>query len=76
LDITYYFCDVYTHLAPQPHYNTIVKLLKQLHQIQYLSLSFSPQQQRAKGISIAIEKLLERSDISKEYRQALEYKAD
>src|SRR6266536_361321 len=36
LDITYYLCDLYPNLAPAEHKEVIYRLLKELHQIQYL----------------------------------------
>jgi glutathione S-transferase len=75
LDITYYLCDLYPNLAPKEQKEEIFRLLKELHQIQYLSLSFTPAQNRAGRITTAIEKLMEREDISEKYREALTYKA-
>lgn len=75
VDITYYLCEHYPSLSPQAHRDTIKRLISELHDIQYLSLSFTPQQNRAKGITDAVEKLLERTDISDEYRKALKFKA-
>jgi len=76
LDITHYIMEHYPLLAPGAHQDDIVRLLKELHEIQYLSLSFKPAQNRAKGITIAVENLLKRNDISVGYRKALEFKAD
>lgn len=75
LPITYHICELYPHLAPAPHKELSYRLLKELHAIQFLSLSFTPRQNRAGGITIAIQKLLERDDISEKYREALEWKA-
>ncbi len=75
LDITYYLCDLYPNLAPAEHKEVIYRLLKELHQIQYLSLSFTPAQNRAGGITVAIEKLAAQPDISERYREALKFKA-
>jgi glutathione S-transferase len=75
LPITYHICELYPHLAPGENKEFIYRLLKELHAIQYLSLSFTPAQNRAGGITIAIEKLLERGDISEKYREALKWKA-
>jgi glutathione S-transferase len=76
LDITYHLCDLYPRLGPKEHKETIYRLLKELHQIQYLSLSFTPAQNRAGGITVAVEKLRAQPDISDKYREALEFKAE
>jgi glutathione S-transferase len=75
LDITYFLCDLYPTLAPKEHREAIYRLLKENHRIQYLSLSFTPAENRAGFISTAIENLLAHTDISEEYRKALEFKA-
>ena len=74
LEITYFLCKRYPQLSPSPYRKIIARLLKDLHAIQYLSLSFSSAEKRAEGITIAIDKLLGRSDLSDEYRAALVFK--
>lgn len=76
LDITYFLCDLYPNLAPEQHEEVIRDLLKQLHEIQYLSLSFTPAQNRAGGITTAIEELQAQQGLSESYSKALKYKAE
>ena len=74
LDITYLLCGLYPSLAPDEFKDQIKQILRELHQIQYLSVSFSPSQNRAPSITAAIEERLARPNISSSYKHALEYK--
>ncbi|RFU23878.1 hypothetical protein B7463_g12457, partial [Scytalidium lignicola] len=74
-DITKYIGAKCTGLCPPLHQDTILRLLRDLHAIQFLSLSFKPEEERAEGITKAIQDRLAEKDISDEYRKALEWKA-
>ena len=76
LDITRYLCEIYPHLAPEESKQKVHELLDQLHQISYVSLSFTPTENRVGGIRDAIQKRLTQSRISDSYRKALEYKLE
>ena len=74
LDITHLICEHYSSLAPEEHAQIIFSLLEELHQIQYLSLSFKPHHNRAGNVTKAIEERLAEAEPSSEYRKALEWK--
>ncbi|KAH8812213.1 hypothetical protein F5884DRAFT_855513 [Xylogone sp. PMI_703] len=74
-DITEFIGDKCTGLCPPPHRETILRLLKELHAIQFLALSFKPHENRAEGITKEIQARLALKDISEQYRKALEWKA-
>lgn len=75
-DITEYIGEKCTGLCPPAHKDTILRLLKELHSIQFLALSFKPEERRAEGITKEIQDRLAQKNISEQYRKALEWKAD
>ena len=75
-DITRYLCEIYPNLAPEESKQKIYELLDQLHQISYVSLSFTPGENRVGGVRDAIQKRLAQPGISDTYREALEYKLE
>jgi glutathione S-transferase len=74
LDITYYITTQYPNLLPENHKDQIIELLKQLHNINYFSLSFGSKPAAANAQKLAVEEKLAQSAISEKYRRALEYK--
>jgi glutathione S-transferase len=74
LDIQLFIADHYPTLSPDSHKSNIIQLLKELHALNYFSLSFGKKPQMAAANVKAIEDQLARKDISAEYRKALEYK--
>ncbi|KAK0112330.1 hypothetical protein ONS96_001578 [Cadophora gregata f. sp. sojae] len=74
LDITYFIADNYLSLLPSDHKNEIIELLKELHAINYFSLSFGNRPASAKAQEAAVEKKIADPGISEKYRKALEFK--
>ncbi|OAQ63291.2 hypothetical protein VFPPC_09157 [Pochonia chlamydosporia 170] len=76
LDISYHICQYYPHLLPSPHERLIRRTLTQLHDIQALPLSVSAEDRGHTIPCEAVDELLSKSDISSEYRAALEFKKE
>ncbi|KAG4442870.1 hypothetical protein IFR05_001666 [Cadophora sp. M221] len=74
LDITHYIASNYPSLLPEEFKDRIVELLKELHDINYFSLSFGNKPTAAKAQEALVEKKLAQTDMSEVYRKALEYK--
>lgn len=81
VDISYWLCDHYPKLIPTDHESTIRDMFHKLHDIRIFALSARrdsiPPEWQENGIPpTAIDALLARpdSEISPEYRQALENK--
>ncbi|KAI0129753.1 hypothetical protein BJ170DRAFT_617442 [Xylariales sp. AK1849] len=75
LDISYWFCDVYPGLLPEKHRSLIRNILGELHSIEGMSLSAPrPEQPEVDNEDPAVDTLLAKTNISSEYRYALEYK--
>lgn len=73
LDISYWLCSHYPRLLPQANEPKIRQLLRDLHAIQGQCLSIS-KGKRMDRIPCDADELLQRQDISPDYRRALEYK--
>lgn len=80
VDITRWACDEYPELAPAQHREKIFRLLQDLHKIQYLSLTFRPDEMLGgkitAGIEGSIQRRLNQQGISDSYRRALEVKKE
>lgn len=74
LDITHYVAGRYPNLIPEGQKTQIVDLLKELHSVNYFSLSFQKQPAYGKGLKSAVVERLSQPGISEKYRTALEYK--
>lgn len=74
LEITYYIATQYPSLIPDNHKAQIIELLKELHSINYFSLSFGSRPASADAQKAAVEQKLAQTGISEKYRKALEYK--
>jgi hypothetical protein len=74
LDITFHLCELYPSLMPSQHRNETMKLLKELHEIQYLSLSSTAADKRMEVIIAQIQMRLAAEGISEKYREALDFK--
>ena len=66
--ITFYIAERYPNLIPN---DRVPALLKELHTVNFFSLSFTKRPRTAKPVVL---QLLARQDISDRYRKALEYK--
>jgi glutathione S-transferase len=62
IDISYYICARYPSLLPVEHKDQITKLLHDLHEVNYFSLSFY------------LQRLLATPGLSARYIEALKYK--
>ena len=70
-----YTAEQYPDLIPQSHKDEIARLLRDLHSINYFSLSFSGKQHIASTrLRDPILQLLGQSNISQRYRDALQFK--
>ncbi|OHF02068.1 hypothetical protein CORC01_02647 [Colletotrichum orchidophilum] len=77
LGISYWLCRQYPHLLPQEYEAHIASLLSKIHSIQSLSLSVPDKRDRIYGVpNVAAEKLSTASDVTEDYRKALQFKAD
>ncbi|KAH8649043.1 hypothetical protein BX600DRAFT_474402 [Xylariales sp. PMI_506] len=76
LDISYWFCEVYPRLLPEERKTQIQGYLSRIHAIEGLSLSAAKPDDPEEDIeeNPAISEILARTDISDEYRKALEHK--
>jgi len=74
LDITYYIAEHYLSLLLEEKKDQIIELLRELHDINYFSLSFGNKPAAANAQKAAVEEKLARPGISEQYRKALEYK--
>jgi hypothetical protein len=68
----------YPNLLPESHQDDITVLLKELHGLNYFSLSFAEfgGAHVAAGLAGAVEKILQDPNISDRYRSALEFKCE
>jgi glutathione S-transferase len=76
LDITTYIMERYPTLAPKSHYGDTMRLLQELHSINYFSLTFSTKPQVAASLEGGVLELLEHGDITDRHREALKYKLE
>ncbi|ETS80556.1 hypothetical protein PFICI_08085 [Pestalotiopsis fici W106-1] len=75
LDISYWLCNHFPGLLPEAHKPVIQQFLTQLHGFEGLSLSVPSKADRQEGVpNPSLDALLARSDITPEYKRALEYK--
>ncbi|KIX09698.1 uncharacterized protein Z518_00779 [Rhinocladiella mackenziei CBS 650.93] len=72
--MTQYLHEYYPSLYPSHLAVQINKLLAQLHEINYFSLTYTRRPDRASDMLNAVEKRLADPGISKKYRTALEHK--
>jgi hypothetical protein len=65
-------------LIPESHKEEITALLKELHELNYFSLSFAEfgGPRVAAGLAAAVERFLQDPNISDRYRSALEFKRE
>ena len=73
LEITHFLAQRYPSLVPAEHKEDITRLLKELHALNYFSLSFPGRESVAEGFKENVFKRLE-GDISDRYRNALTFK--
>ena len=74
LEITFFLAERYPSLIPDSHKVQIVPLLKDLHSLNYFSLSFSGREYVADGFKKNVLDRLNAPDISSRYRDALTFK--
>jgi hypothetical protein len=75
LEITFYLSKFYPPLLPASHEEQMATLLKDLHGLNYFSLSFPGRPNVAQSFKEAVEKRLA-GNISETYREALKFKID
>ena len=76
LDIAYFLAEHCPTLRPPHLTEQIEKLLTELHDINYFSLTYTHKPQRAADMENSVHKVLAGSDISERYRKALEFKLE
>lgn len=78
LQITLFIAKHYPNLIPESHQEEINALLKELHELNYFSLSTAEfgGTRVAAGLVAAVEKLLQDPNLSERYRSALGFKRD
>ena len=74
LNITFFMASIYPSLLPTAHDGQIKYWLKELHTLNFFSLSFAAMPKVAEGILNAVDARLADSNISDRYRKALEFK--
>ena len=74
LEITLYLMNLYPDLQPATHKQQILRLLHELHAINYFSLSFGANPHFAHSMKDDILQRMKVPSISERYREALEYK--
>ncbi|KAI1461868.1 hypothetical protein F4805DRAFT_411221 [Annulohypoxylon moriforme] len=75
VDISYYIADWYPSLLPPQHKQVIHELMDELHEISYRLLTFGTQTKFPSKALEWMQEQMRRTDISDEYRKALEYKS-
>jgi hypothetical protein len=74
MEITWYIVGRYPSLAPTEHEEDIGRLLRDLHALNYFNISFKGKPHVPAGGRAAVVKLMENSENSQHYRDALAYK--
>ncbi|EXJ69321.1 uncharacterized protein A1O5_07357 [Cladophialophora psammophila CBS 110553] len=74
LDITRFLGERYSQLLPGPHCETINALLDELHEIWFVSLSFTADDGRSQGIVNMIQERIAHRTSSEKYKAALQRK--
>lgn len=74
LEITFFLAERYPSLIPDSHKEQIVSLLKDLHSLNYFSLSFGGREHVADMFKKTVLDRLNTPDISRRYRDALTFK--
>jgi len=72
--ITFHLASLFPNLIPSSHAADTTRLIKELHSLNYFSLSFPNRPHVAQGFKETVLKLLGKEGISERYRRALEYK--
>jgi hypothetical protein len=74
-DISYWFCEVYPKLLPEQYRSKIQDFLSRIHGIEGISLTAKrPEEPEKDLIDPACGRILARTDITPEYRRAVEFK--
>lgn len=74
-DISYWFCEVYPKLLPEQHRAKIIGYMTRIHEIEGISVSANRPAEPEKDFrDPACGRILARTDISPEYRKAVEFK--
>lgn len=76
LDITRFLGMRYPQLMPSEYREVIESLLEELHQVWYISLSFSAEERRGEGILNMVKDLMAQPTSSEKYKAALQRKLD
>ncbi|KIW14509.1 hypothetical protein PV08_07293 [Exophiala spinifera] len=74
LQITKFLASRYTGLIPSGCEDVITAMLNELHQVWFVSLSFSAQEGRGAGILLQIQNILAQPTTSDDYKTALQRK--
>ncbi|TVY87385.1 hypothetical protein LAWI1_G005630 [Lachnellula willkommii] len=74
LEITMYLAELYPNLQPKAHEQQIVRFLRDLHAINYFSLSYGTKPQFAGSLRDSVLQRMREPTTSQHYREALEYK--
>jgi hypothetical protein len=74
LAITIYTAGRHRSLLPAANKDQILRLLRELHGINYFSLTFGKKPAAALGMKSAIEKVMAQPDLSDRYQDALRFK--
>jgi glutathione S-transferase len=74
LEITHFLAERYPSLIPSSHKDQVTALLKDLHALNYFSLSFPGREHVAEEFKQSVFKRLAHDDISPRYRDALTFK--
>ncbi|KAJ9603930.1 hypothetical protein H2200_011452 [Cladophialophora chaetospira] len=74
LDITLWLCDRFPSLKAAEHADDIVRLLRELHAINYFTLSMRNTPHVAGGLEGAIREKVKTPNLSEKHKEALQYK--
>jgi glutathione S-transferase len=74
--ISWYLCDWYPSLLPKEHEGAIRELIEELHAINYHVLTFGLKSPIKAACLARGQEILAKTDVSAEYRRALEAKLD
>lgn len=74
LEITHFLAERYPQLIPQAQKDIIVPLLDELHQVWFVSLSFTAAEGRGAGIVLQIQEIMAKPTSSESYKATLQKK--
>lgn len=73
LEITFYLTELFPDLMPSAHKEDVIRSLKELHDLNFFSLSYEGHHAMTQGVVGAIRSKMQ-GEVSQRYKDALNYK--